>query len=133
MWIIWSFTFLVKKQGVKICILGFLKNVSQNGPFHTTYFYHTKSNFDLCSELLIYFYNFLCYLQFLYVREKKMSQVGTVILSSCPDSEFIIVDDDSINFFSEFSWFVKINSKPLIDSPIFSKYLSGNGHSRLTW
>ena len=61
-----------------------------------------------------------------------MSQVGTVILSSCPDSEFIIVDDDSINFFSEFSWFGKINSKPLIDSPIFSKYLSRNGHSRLT-
>ena len=39
--------------------------------------------------------------------------------------------DGSINFFSKFSSFGKINSKPLIDSPIFSEYLSGNGQSRL--
>ena len=62
---------------------------------------------------------------------EKMSRVGTVVVSSCPDSDFVKVVDGSINFFSEFSRFGKINSKPLIDSPIFSEYLSGNGQSRL--
>ena len=62
---------------------------------------------------------------------EKMSRVGTVVVSSCPDSDFVKVGDGSINFFSEFSRFRKINSKPLIDSPIFSEYLSGNGQSRL--
>ena len=62
---------------------------------------------------------------------EKMSRVGTVVVSSCPDSDFVKVGDRSINFFSEFSRFGKINSKPLIDSPIFSEYLSGNGQSRL--
>ena len=62
---------------------------------------------------------------------EKMSRVGTVVVSSCPDSDFVKVGDGSRNFFSEFSRFGKINSKPLIDSPIFSEYLSGNGQSRL--
>ena len=62
---------------------------------------------------------------------EKMSRVGTVVVSSFPDSDFVKVGDGSINFFSEFSRFGKINSKPLIDSPIFSEYLSGNGQSRL--
>ena len=62
---------------------------------------------------------------------EKMSRVETVVVSSCPDPDFVKVGDGSIIFFSEFSWFGKINSKPLIDSPIFSEYLSGNDQSRL--
>ena len=62
-----------------------------------------------------------------------MSRVGTVVVSFCPASEFIKVVDGLINFFSEFSRFGKINLKPLIDSPIFSEYLSGNGQFRLSW
>ena len=63
---------------------------------------------------------------------EKMSRVGTVVVSSYPDSEFIDVGDSSIIFLSEFSRFGKIKSKPLIDSPIFSEYLSGNGQSKLS-
>ena len=63
---------------------------------------------------------------------EKMSRVGTVVVFSCPDSEFIKVGDGSINFLSEFSRFGKINSKPLIDNPIFSEYLLGNSQSRLS-
>ena len=62
-----------------------------------------------------------------------MSWVGTVVVCSSPDSEFIKVGDDSVNFFSEFSRFGKTNSNPLIDNPIFSEYLSENGQSRLSW
>ena len=62
---------------------------------------------------------------------EKMSQLGTVVVSSCPDSDFLKVGDGSINFFSEYSRFGKINSKPLIDYPNFSEYLSANGQSRL--
>ena len=64
---------------------------------------------------------------------EKMSWVGTVVVFSCSDSKFIKVGDCSIIFFNEYYRFGKINSKPLIDSPIFSEYLSGNGHSRLSW
>ena len=66
----------------------------------------------------------------LYLGEKK-SRVGAVVSPSCPDSEFIKVGDGSINFSSEFFRLGKIKSKPLIDSPIFSEYFSGNGQSRL--
>ena len=62
---------------------------------------------------------------------EKMSRPGTVVVSSCPTSEFNKVGDDSINFFTEFSRFGKINSKSLIDSPIFYEYLFRNGQSRL--
>ena len=61
---------------------------------------------------------------------KKMSRVRTVVVSSCPDPEFAKVGDCSINVFTEFSRFEQINSKPLIDSPILSEYLSGNYQSR---
>ena len=60
-----------------------------------------------------------------------MSRAGTVVVSSCTASEFNKVGDDSINFFTEFSRFGKINSKSLIDSPIFYEYLFRNGQSRL--
>ena len=61
---------------------------------------------------------------------KKMSRVRAVVVSSCPDPEFVKVGDGSINVFTEFSRFGQINSKPLIDSPILSEYLSGNYQSR---
>ena len=67
----------------------------------------------------------------LYSRE-KMSQVGTVVVSCYSHSEFIKVGDGPINYFSEFPTFAKINSKPLIYSPIFPEYLSGNCQSRLS-
>ena len=59
--------------------------------------------------------------------------VGTVVVSSSPDSVFIKSCDGSTKSFSGFVKSLKWNLNPRIESLFVGKYLSGNGHSNRWW